>query len=68
LDKEDDVDQSRICNVLFSFQYFLRSTVVLPRKYWSTPYAVLEYFFGSTEKAFGRNRRLAEIVFKCRKD
>lgn len=36
--------------ILFYFQYFLRSTVVLPRKYWSTPYAVLEYFFGSTGK------------------
>jgi hypothetical protein len=38
-------------------------------QYWSTPYAVLEYFFGSTgKKAFGRNRRLAGVVFKCRKD
>lgn len=39
-----------------SLQYFLRSIVVLPRKYWSTLYAVLEYFFGSTGK-----RLLAEI-------
>lgn len=31
-------------------QYFLGSTVVLSRQYWSTPTEVLKYCLGSTEK------------------
>ena len=31
-------------------QYSLRSTVVLPSKYWSTSAAVLRYFLGSTDR------------------